>query len=111
MEIRPVKGGDFLMSPAYKQDVVGLHFTWFKYPEKVKRAIAKVQEWLRGDIVAVHWAKLFYLNEREVREMYQGRVSEFKSLQRRMDPRGVFINSFFLDRFGWKLGLNKNTKL
>ena len=42
MEIRPVKGGDFLMSPAYKQDVVGLHFTWFKYPEKVKRAIAKV---------------------------------------------------------------------
>ena len=100
MEIRPVKADDFLMSPAYGKNVTGIHFTWYKKEKEVKQSILLVQKQIEKYLVSVHWGKIFLFDKVKINKLYKEQILEFKKLQKKMDPRSVFVNSYFIEKFG-----------
>lgn len=96
-EIRTVAADGLWLSPAYRTDVVGFHFTWVKAPEEVRRVCKAVEERLMPLGARPHWGKLFWAEPDEVRARYP-RMADFVSLVGEYDPRGKFGNAF-VDRY------------
>jgi len=86
-EIRTIAADDLWMSPQYKRDSVGIHFTWTQSPD-VSRAITAVEQALAPVEARPHWGKLFSRPAR-----YE-RARDFKALAERLDPRGAFRNQW-----------------
>ena len=90
-EIRTIAADELWLSPQYRQDTVGLHFTWIRDQEAVERALAPLEEALAPFGARPHWGKAFLaLPEYE-------RLADFAALRERLDPRGAFRNRW-LDR-------------
>jgi len=85
-EIRTIAKDDLWLSPAYGQDVVGIHFTWKHLPQEVKGVLPILQEALSAFGAKPHWGKLF-----EGKPNYE--MANFRDLATRMDPNGKFRNA------------------
>lgn len=92
-EIRTVKADDIWMSPAYKMDCIGIHFTWKQEWEAVKKLLPMIEAVLEPLRARPHWAKLFALPPRKVQSRYE-KMREFKELMKRFDPTSKFRNKF-----------------
>src|SRR5258708_5147121 len=92
-EIRTVAADDLWMSPSYRRDTVGIHFTWIDDLRAVGPAIAAVEGQLAPFRPRPHWGKLFSISPQVVRGLYP-RLSDFQRLVSRYDPAGKFRNDF-----------------
>jgi xylitol oxidase len=96
-EIRTIAADDLWMSPSYRRDTVGIHFTWIKDDRAVRPVLALLEERLASFEARPHWGKLFTVSPDVVRERYP-RLADFRKLARHYDPAGAFTNEF-LDRY------------
>ena len=90
-EIRTVAADSLWMSPEYGQNMAAIHFTWKRQPAAVERAVTEVERVLSPFDARPHWGKFFLAEAREVGRHYQ-RLSDFRELSERLDPRGAFRN-------------------
>lgn len=92
-EIRTIAADELWLSPAYRQDTVGVHFTWIEDAAAVRPVMALVEEHLAPFGARPHWGKLFAMGAGRLRAGYE-RLSDFGELMRDLDPGGVFTNDF-----------------
>ncbi len=92
-EIRTVAADDLWMSPSYRRDTVGLHFTWIDDMAAVAPATAAIEQRLAPLGARPHWGKLFGTDPPAVTAMYE-RSPDFRALMRRHDAAGKFRNEF-----------------
>jgi xylitol oxidase len=92
-EIRTVAADELWMSPCYRQDCVGIHFTWHKDWPAVQRALPLIEDALAPLEARPHWGKLSTLAPKRVRALYP-RLPDFQRLLADYDPHGKFRNDF-----------------
>ena len=95
-EIRSMAGDDLWLSMAHGVDTIGIHFSFHSDQAAVDRMIPRIEAALAPFAPRPHWGKVFGLTAAELAPRYP-RVSDFRALADRLDPRGVFRNAF-LDR-------------
>ncbi len=92
-EIRTIAADDLWMSTAYRQDSVGLHFTFKPDWPNVQKVLPLIEQALAPFSPRPHWGKLFATPAPEVRSRY-ARLDDFRALLARHDPAGKFRNAF-----------------
>ncbi|PWW02826.1 xylitol oxidase [Paenibacillus cellulosilyticus] len=93
-EVRTIAADRFWMSPCYRQDSVGLHFTWKPEWESVRQLLPLIEQALAPFEARPHWAKLFTMEPDKVQSLYGQRLSDFRHLLLQYDPTGKFRNAF-----------------
>jgi len=96
-EIRSIALDTFWMSPCYRQDSVGFHFTWKPDWERVRQLLPLIERELEPFGARPHWAKLFTMESQMIQARYE-RLPDFRQLLLRYDPLGRFRN-MFLDKY------------
>jgi alditol oxidase len=96
-EVRTIAADDLWMSPCYKQDCIGIHFTWKKDWEDVRGLLPAIEEQLTPFDARPHWAKLFTLPPARLQALYK-KLPDFRELCQHYDPQGKFRNAF-LERY------------
>ncbi len=99
-ELRTVSADDLWLSPAYGQDCLCIHFTWFRRPEGVAQVLPLLAEALRPFAPRPHWGKVFRTEALDVDARYP-RAQDFRALAARYDPGAKFRNEF-LDQTVWR---------
>jgi xylitol oxidase len=89
-EIRTMAADELWLSPQYRQDTIGLHFTWIRDQAAVERALARVEAALAPFAARPHWGKVFLAQPGPHYE----RLGGFAALAERLDPRGAFRNDW-----------------
>jgi alditol oxidase len=92
-EVRTVAADGLWLSPCYRRDTVGFHFTWRKEPAAVTAVLPLIEERLAPLGARPHWGKVFTMAPAEVRDRYP-RAADFVRLARGLDPAGKFRNAF-----------------
>jgi len=92
-ELRSIAGDQLWMSPQYRRDTLGIHFTW--KPVDVGRALERLEDALAPFETRPHWGKVFHA--RGVGARYE-RMADFAALTERLDPRGAFRNDWLEER-------------
>lgn len=95
-ELRTVAADAHWLSSSYGHDVLGVHFTWLRDPERVHAALPAVEEALLPLGARPHWGKCFVAGVRDLEPLYP-RMADFRALRDRVDPGRVFGNAF-IDR-------------
>ena len=88
-EIRTIAADDLWLSPHYRRDSVGIHFTWVADEAAVTPVIAAIEEQLAPFAPRPHWAKLYGMDPGTVAACYE-RMPDFVRLCREFDPSGKF---------------------
>ncbi|HEX2909365.1 MAG TPA: FAD-binding protein [Chloroflexia bacterium] len=96
-EIRTIAADNLWLSPCYRQERVGFHFTWLKDWEAVRQLLPLLEESLAPFDAVPHWGKLFTTPPQRVQAMYQ-RLGDFRQLLAALDPQGKFRNAY-LDKY------------
>jgi alditol oxidase len=81
------------MSPQYGRDTIGIHFTWAREPDPVRRAVATLEAALDPLHPRPHWGKLFLAGADTIGPRYE-RLRDFAGLVGRLDPRAAFRNAW-----------------
>lgn len=92
-EIRSIAADELWMSPNYKQDSVGIHFTWKADWEAVRQLLPLIEGRLAPFGVRPHWAKLFTLPPSRLQPLYE-KFGDFRGLALQLDPGGKFRNRY-----------------
>jgi xylitol oxidase len=92
-EIRSVAADKLWLSPAYKQDIIGIHFNWLKDWAGVGPMLPVIEAALLPFQPRPHWGKLFALTPAQVQAHYP-RLGDFRALCRNLDPQGKFRNAY-----------------
>ncbi|MEW1955493.1 D-arabinono-1,4-lactone oxidase [Terrabacter sp. NPDC080008] len=92
-ELRTVAADEHWLSSAYGEDVLGVHFTWAREPERVHAVLPAVEEALLPLGARPHWGKCF-VAERDRLEPLYPRMGDFRKLRDRLDPDRTFDNAF-----------------
>jgi xylitol oxidase len=92
-EIRTIAADSLWMSPQYGQDTAAIHFTWKRERRAVERALAELERTLEPFGARPHWGKLFLSGAATIAPLYE-RLSDFRGLCERFDPRGAFRNGW-----------------
>lgn len=92
-EIRTIAQDDLWMSPCYKRESVGIHFTWKSDWEAVRRLLPIIEHVLEPFHARPHWAKLFTMPPAQLKSLYE-KLPEFQQLLLHHDPQGKFRNDF-----------------
>ncbi|MBC8064762.1 MAG: FAD-binding protein [Chlorobia bacterium] len=96
-EIRTIAADELWMSPCYDQPCVGIHFTWRKNWESVRRLLPVIEDVLSPFHARPHWGKLTTMASRKVIALYE-RLPNFQTLLEKHDPQGKFRNDY-LNRY------------
>jgi alditol oxidase len=92
-EIRTVAADELWLSPQYRQDTAGFHFTWKRDPELVGRLAGALEVALAPFDPRPHWGKVFLAGSATIADRYE-RLPDFQRLAERLDPRGAFRNAW-----------------
>jgi len=92
-EIRSIAADDLWMSTAYRQPSIAIHFTWKPDWPAVKATLPVIERELSPYAARPHWGKLFTLEPSRLQTRYE-RLSDFRQLSLKYDPRGKFRNAF-----------------
>ena len=92
-EVRTVAADKLWLSPAYEQEIVGIHFNWLKKWEGVRAMIPLIEDAIAPFEPRPHWGKLFSMTPAQVQSRYK-RIADFRALMLSFDPRGKFRNRF-----------------
>ncbi len=92
-ELRTVAADDLWLSPAYRRDVLAIHFTWRNDNAGVAAVLPAVEAALAPFDPRPHWGKAFTMPGERIRATLP-RAEAFVAAARDADPRGVFRNDF-----------------
>ena len=98
-EIRTVAADELWLSPSYRRDTIGLHFTWVDDASAAVAALALVERQLAPLRPRPHWGKLFAIGPDVLAGCYD-RLDDFRRLMLRYDPSGKFRNDFIATSLG-----------
>jgi xylitol oxidase len=96
-EIRTIAADRLWLSPQYGQDTIGIHFTWKRDEDAVRRVLADVETALAPFAARPHWGKVFLADAVAIARLYE-RLPDFSRLVERLDPRGAFRNEWLESR-------------
>ena len=96
-EIRRVAADRLWMSMNYKEDSVGIHFTWKREPDAVQEIVAQIEHVLTPFEARPHWGKVFHADAEAIAPLYK-RHADFVRLVERLDPRAAFRNAWLKAR-------------
>ncbi len=96
-EVRTIAADELWLSPHWRRDSIGIHFTWQREPEAVRAMCVEIERVLEPFAPRPHWGKVFELPASRVAAHYP-RLGEFDALRRELDPRGVFLNRWLAQR-------------
>jgi xylitol oxidase len=96
-ELRSIAADEFWLSPGYRRDNLGVHFTWVPDAAAVLPVLAEVEHRLAALQARPHWGKLFGIGPASCGEVYE-RYHDFRRLRALRDPGRKFSNDF-LDRY------------
>jgi xylitol oxidase len=96
-EIRTIAADSLWLSPQYHRDSVALHFTWKREQDAVERLLPLIEAALEPFAPRPHWGKLFAAGPQAIAPRYE-RLSDFRDLLGRLDPRGAFANAWLQRR-------------
>ena len=97
-ELRVVAADELWLSPCYKREALGIHFTWVHNMNRVVMiALQLVEAALSPFRARPHWGKLFAMSPASIATLYP-RLSDYRELVTRLDPAGKFRNTF-IDRY------------
>lgn len=111
-EVRTMRGDDLWLSMAASGGAadgdagftprVAIHFTWRPLEAQVLAFLPHLEAALAPFHARPHWGKVFTMNLLEAGPRLYGKGwEEFKALQRRVDPKGKFVNPFLRQHFGF----------
>ncbi|PVE68134.1 D-arabinono-1,4-lactone oxidase [Microbacterium testaceum] len=92
-ELRTVAADELWLSPAYRRDVLAIHFTWRNDTDGVLSVLPHIEAALAPFDARPHWGKAYTMPGDRVRATLP-RAQEFKDVVRQADPRGVFRNTY-----------------
>ncbi len=92
-EIRTIAADRMWMSPEYRRETAGIHFTWKPRPQAVRAALVEIERALAPFEPRPHWGKLFLSEAAAVGPLYERR-DDFVALLERVDARGTFRNQW-----------------
>jgi alditol oxidase len=92
-EVRTVAADQLWLSPAYEQEIVGIHFNWHSNWPAVRDFLPTLEATFAPFQPRPHWGKLFALPPAQVQAGY-ARLSDFQTLAQEYDPTGKFRNDF-----------------
>jgi alditol oxidase len=92
-EIRSIAQDNLWLSPYYKRDSIGLHFTWKDDWNNVQRMLPVLESVLKPFRPRPHWGKVFTLDKEEIQSQYE-MLPKFRELLTEYDPNGKFQNDF-----------------
>ncbi|WP_244935822.1 FAD-binding protein [Paenibacillus glycanilyticus] len=92
-EIRTIAADRLWLSPSYKQDTVGFHFTWKPDWEAVKQVLPLIEAKLEKFNARPHWGKVFTMPAERIQSLFE-KLPEFRELMLECDPDGKFRNDF-----------------
>lgn len=92
-ELRTVAADELWLSPAYRRDVLAIHFTWRNDTDGVLSVLPHIEAALAPFDARPHWGKAFTMPGDRVRATLP-RAQEFMDVVRQADPRGVFRNTY-----------------
>lgn len=92
-ELRTVAADELWLSPAYRSDTLGIHFTWLQRQDEVEALLPVIEAALAPFSARPHWGKLFTQTAAEIAPLYP-RHAEFLALAAEYDPQGVFHNDY-----------------
>jgi xylitol oxidase len=92
-ELRTIAADSLWLSPQYRRDSVGLHFTWRRRQQDVETVMVAVEEALAPFGARPHWGKLFTAPAVSVAARYP-RWRDYLALRDALDPQGVFVNEW-----------------
>jgi alditol oxidase len=87
-ELRTVAADELWLSPAYRTDLAGFHFTWVPDFATVQPVLTAVEQALAPYEARPHWGKLFG----HVPAEHFPRLPDFLALRDRLDPDRTFSN-------------------
>jgi xylitol oxidase len=97
-ELRTAAADELWLSPAYRQDVVIIHFTWHNHPDEVAAAVARIEAALEPFDARPHWGKLHGFDRARLERVHP-RLADARRVFERLDPDGRFSNAH-LERVG-----------
>ncbi|WP_341996309.1 FAD-binding protein [Microbacterium sp. LWH7-1.2] len=97
-ELRTAAADELWLSPAYRRDVVIIHFTWHNHPDDVAAAVARVEAALEPFEARPHWGKLHGFDRAGIERVHP-RLADARAVFERLDPEGRFSNAH-LERVG-----------
>ena len=92
-ELRTVAADDLWLSPAYRRESLGIHFTWKNEPEAVRALLPRIQAVLAPFDARPHWGKWNSLEAPDVAALYP-RAADFARLAEQLDPRHRLRNPY-----------------
>ena len=96
-EIRTIAADQLWLSPQYGQDTIGIHFTWKRDEDGLRRVLPDVEAALAPFEARPHWGKVFLAEADVISGLYE-RLPDFSLLVERLDPRGAFRNEWLESR-------------
>jgi xylitol oxidase len=96
-EMRTIAADELWLSPHYRRDSIGLHFTWQREPEAVRAICMEVERVLEPFAPRPHWGKAFASGAAGLAGLYP-RMADFLALRSELDPRGAFINTWLTEK-------------
>jgi xylitol oxidase len=97
-ELRTASADELWLSPAYRRDVLAIHFTWRNDPAGVGRVIPEVEAALAPFGARPHWGKRHGF-DRAAMERVHPRLADARAVFERLDPDARFSNAH-LERVG-----------
>ena len=92
-EIRCIAADDLLMSPAWHQDSMAIHFTWKPESDAIHKVLPLIEEKLAPFNARPHWGKVFTMPPARLAQVYSN-MPKFQALLKQYDPQGKFRNQF-----------------
>jgi xylitol oxidase len=92
-EIRTVGADDLWLSPCYETPCVAFHFSFKQDWPALRTILPGLEEALAPFQPRPHWGKMFTMSPDKIRACYR-RLEDFRSLQKKRDPYGKFLNAF-----------------
>ena len=92
-EVRSVAADKLWLSPAYAQDCIGIHFSWFNRPAAIAQFLPVLEAQLAPFHARPHWGKIFAMAPEAVCARYE-RMADFQALVAAFDLHGKFSNSY-----------------
>ena len=93
-EIRCIAKDDLWMSPCFENDSIGIHFTWKKDVECVKKALTMISKTLERFNPKPHFSKIFMNSSSNIQEIYGKGFKQFVEVSKKLDPKNQFLNEF-----------------
>jgi xylitol oxidase len=92
-EIRSIAADELWLSPSYRRETIGLHFTWIPDTAAVLPVAAAVEEVLAPFAPRPHWGKIFTTALDAVAARYE-RWDDFQRLAATYDPGGKLRSQY-----------------